>query len=400
VTLVVDSPSITLPNDTTICIGESVSITATATGNINWSPGNFLNTTTGSTVISTPQNNITYTATLTSGIGCTAQDSMSISVFNNPPVPQLIDSVALCYGASMPLTASGGTTFFWYPNNNIIGTNNATVQINPLVPQYYYVDVTNSCGTETDSVWVSILTAQIWAGNDTIVCPGQAASLWASGALYYEWSPSANGSSANGAQVSVIPPYNTTYMVIGTDAQGCQDSAYVQVNLFQPAFVSAGPDIYAVQGDDIQLTADPSGPGTFLWSPPDEVSCPSCQSTTVNPYQNAIYSVFFTDQNGCTAQSQVHIFFDPFFYVPNTFTPDGDMFNQYFRVIGGNYLEVEVSIYNRWGELIYEFTDLKDYWDGTYNFRPCQDGTYTWKIKYTDYQNRKEILTGHVNLLR
>lgn len=400
VTLIVDTPSITLPNDTTICIGESVSITATATGNINWSPGNFLNTTTGPTVISTPQNNITYTATLTSGIGCTAQDSMSISVFNNPPVPQLIDSVALCYGASMPLTASGGTTFFWYPNNNIIGTNNATVQINPLVPQYYYVDVTNSCGTETDSVWVSILTAQIWAGNDTIVCPGQAASLWASGALYYEWSPSANGSSANGAQVSVIPPYNTTYMVIGTDAQGCQDSAYVQVNLFQPAFVSAGPDIYAVQGDDIQLTADPSGPGTFLWSPPDEVSCPSCQSTTVNPYQNAIYSVFFTDQNGCTAQSQVHIFFDPFFYVPNTFTPDGDMFNQYFRVIGGNYLEVEVSIYNRWGELIYEFTDLKDYWDGTYNFRPCQDGTYTWKIKYTDYQNRKEILTGHVNLLR
>ncbi len=400
VTLIVDTPSITLPNDTTICIGESVSITATATGNINWSPGNFLNTTTGPTVISTPQNNITYTATLTSGIGCTAQDSMSISVFNNPPVPQLIDSVALCYGASMPLTASGGTTFFWYPNNNIIGTNNATVQINPLVPQYYYVDVTNSCGTETDSVWVSILTAQIWAGNDTIVCPGQAASLWASGALYYEWSPSANGSSANGAQVSVIPPYNTTYMVIGTDAQGCQDSAYVQVNLFQPAFVSAGPDIYAVQGDDIQLTADPSGPGTFLWSPPDEVSCPSCQSTTVNPYQNAIYSVFFTDQNGCTAQSQVHIFFDPFFYVPNTFTPDGDMFNQYFRVIGGNYLEVEVSIYNRWGELIYEFTDLKDYWDGTYNFRPYQDGTYTWKIKYTDYQNRKEILTGHVNLLR
>jgi gliding motility-associated-like protein len=88
------------------------------------------------------------------------------------------------------------------------------------------------------------------------------------------------------------------------------------------------------------------------------------------------------------------------YYVPNTFTPDGDMFNQYFRVIGGNYLEVEVSIYNRWGELIYAFNDLKEYWDGTYNFRPCQDGTYTWKIKYTDFKNNKEVITGHVNLLR
>ena len=399
-TLNVSAPTITLPNDTTICIGESVTIDALATGTISWSPGNFLNTTSGPSVISIPQNNITYTATAVSSNGCTAQDSISITVFNNPPVPQLIDSVTLCYGTSMPLTAAGGTSYFWYPSNNLIGANNATVQISPLQDQYYFVEVTNSCGTITDSVWVSILTAQIWAGNDTIVCPGRPANLWASGALYYEWSPSANGSSANGAQVSVLPPFNTTYLVIGTDAQGCQDSAYVQVNLFQPAFVSAGPDIYAIQGDVIQLTADPSGPGAFLWTPTDEVSCSTCQSTEVTPNQNSIYTVFFTDQNGCSAQSQVNIFFDPFFYVPNTFTPDGDMFNQYFRIIGGNYLEVEVSIYNRWGELIYAFTDLKDYWDGTYNYRPCQDGTYTWKIKYTDYQNRKEVLTGHVNLLR
>lgn len=400
VTVAVDIPSISLPNDTTICIGESVALTATSSGTINWSPGNFLNTTSGANVISTPQNNITYTATATSTNGCVAQDSISILVFNNPPAPQLIDSVVLCFGTSMPITAAGGTSYFWYPSNNLVGVNNPTVQINPLQDQYYFVDVTNSCGTETDSVWVAILTPQIYAGNDTIVCPGSPANLWASGALYYDWIPSANGSSANGAQVSVLPPFNTTYTVIGTDVQGCQDTAYVQVNLFQPAFVNAGPDIYAIQGDLIELTADPSGPGSFLWTPPDEVSCATCQSVVVTPNQNAIYAVFFTDQNGCTAQSQVHIFFDPFFYVPNTFTPDGDMFNQYFRIIGGNYLEVEVSIYNRWGELIYEFTDLKDYWDGTYNYRPCQDGTYTWKITYTDYQNRKEVLTGHVNLLR
>lgn len=400
VTVDVNAPTLSLPNDTTICIGASVDINAIGSGNITWTPSSFLNTTTGSSVISTPQNDITYTATATSTNGCTAQDSMSIFVSNNPPDPQLIDSVSLCYGTSMPLTAGGGSTYFWYPSNNLIGANNQTVQISPLQAQYYYVDVTNSCGTVSDSVWVNILTAQIWAGNDTIVCPGQAATLWANGALYYQWIPGANASSSNGAQVSVIPPINTTYMVVGTDAQGCQDSAYVQVNLFQPAFVNAGPDIYAVQGDVIQLNADPSGPGTFLWAPPDEVSCVNCLSTVVTPNQNAIYTVYFTDQNGCTAQSQVNIFFDPFFYVPNTFTPDGDMFNQYFRIIGGNYLEVEVSIYDRWGELIYEFTDLKDYWDGTYNFRPCQDGTYTWKIIYTDFSNHKEVLTGHVNLLR
>ena len=400
VTLNVNAPTISLPNDTTICIGESIPLTATGSGTITWSPGNFLNTTSGANVISTPQNDITYTATVTSSNGCTAQDSMTILVFNNPPVPQLIDSVVLCYGTAMPLSASGGTSYAWYPTNNLLGGNSATVQISPLIPQYYYVDVTNSCGTETDSVWVSILTAQIWAGSDTIVCPGQTAQLWASGALYYEWYPGAAGSTNNGAMVSVLPPTNTTYLVIGTDAQGCQDSATVQVNVFAAAYVNAGADVYAVQGDVIQLNALTSGPGSVLWSPADEVSCVNCISTQVSPSQNALYSVFFTDQNGCTAQSQVNIYFDPFFYVPNTFTPDGDMFNQYFRVIGGNYLEVEVSIYDRWGELIFEFKDLKDYWDGTYNYRPCQDGTYTWKIKYTDFKNNKEVITGHVNLLR
>jgi hypothetical protein len=106
-TLEVSAPTISLPNDTTICIGETVPITATASGNISWSPGNFLNTTSGANVISTAQNDITYTATATSSNGCTAQDSITIFVFNNPPVPQLIDSVSLCYGTAMPLSASG-----------------------------------------------------------------------------------------------------------------------------------------------------------------------------------------------------------------------------------------------------------------------------------------------------
>ncbi|MEN9742247.1 MAG: hypothetical protein RLZZ65_52 [Bacteroidota bacterium] len=398
-TLNVNTPTLTLPNDTTICIGADVPITAVGAGSISWTPSSFLNTTSGANVISTPQNTITYTATTLSN-GCTAQDSMTIVVFNNPPTPQLIDSVSLCYGTSMPLSASGGTSYLWHPTNNLLGSTTNTVQISPLSPQYYFVDVTNSCGTETDSVWVSILTAHIWAGNDTIVCPGQSAQLWASGALYYEWYPGATGSFNNGAVATVLPPANTNYLVIGTDAHGCQDSANVQVNVFAAAYVNAGPDVYAVQGDQIQLSANTSGPGSVIWSPDDEVSCVNCLTTQVTPNQNAIYRVYFTDQNGCTAQSQVNIYFDPFFYVPNTFTPDGDMFNQYFRVIGGNYLEVEVSIYDRWGELIYAFNDLKDYWDGTYKFRPCQDGTYTWKIIYTDYKNNREVLTGHVNLLR
>jgi gliding motility-associated-like protein len=104
--------------------------------------------------------------------------------------------------------------------------------------------------------------------------------------------------------------------------------------------------------------------------------------------------------NGCSATDNIAIYYEPLIYIPNTFTPDDDEFNQGFRVYGSNIAEFTLEIYDRWGELIYTIYDLEDYWDGSYKGRICQDGTYVWKLTFTDFQNRKEIKTGHVNLLR
>jgi gliding motility-associated-like protein len=172
------------------------------------------------------------------------------------------------------------------------------------------------------------------------------------------------------------------------------------ISVFPPPFINAGLDVYALVGETIQFNATTSGPGNILWTPQDEFTCATCASTTVSPNQNAVYNVYFTDLNGCQAQSQVSVYFDPFIYIPNTFTPDGDEYNNEFRPILGNIREFEMLIFDRWGEIVYEMTSLDDYWDGTYNKLPCQDGTYVWKLKYTDFANNKKEITGHINLLR
>jgi gliding motility-associated-like protein len=119
-----------------------------------------------------------------------------------------------------------------------------------------------------------------------------------------------------------------------------------------------------------------------------------------SPPTNAIYTVQYTDANGCSASDQVTISFDPIIYVPNTFTPDGNEFNNGFQVIANNITSFEMSIFNRWGERIYVMNNSYDYWDGSYNGLPCQDGTYTWKLTYVDFKDQSYSIAGHINLLR
>ena len=94
------------------------------------------------------------------------------------------------------------------------------------------------------------------------------------------------------------------------------------------------------------------------------------------------------------------------YYVPNTFTPDGDKFNQVFKPVfstGVSAEGYEMLIYNRWGELVFESRDEEIGWDGGYgpNSINCQSGTYTWVLNFQVLQSQedKEIV-GHVNLIK
>ena len=92
------------------------------------------------------------------------------------------------------------------------------------------------------------------------------------------------------------------------------------------------------------------------------------------------------------------------YYVPNTFTPDGDMFNQTFKPIftsGYDPYNYVLYIYNRWGELIFESRDPDYGWDGTYNGKLVQQGTYTWLIQFKAPNNDKKFVeTGYVHFLK
>ncbi len=115
-----------------------------------------------------------------------------------------------------------------------------------------------------------------------------------------------------------------------------------------------------------------------------------------------IYQVV-KNEYGCVDTSSIIVNILPktTIYIPNTFTPDGNKFNNTFLPIVYDAIEYEFSIFNRWGEQLFFSTNQKESWDGTYKGNLCQDGLYTYRVKYKDYEsNQVKIILGHVNLLR
>ena len=111
---------------------------------------------------------------------------------------------------------------------------------------------------------------------------------------------------------------------------------------------------------------------------------------------------------GCTDTATYLIEFDPglVYYIPNTFTPDGDQYNQVFKPIFTYGIDVNnylFEVFDRWGELIFESKNPAIGWDGTYgpNGNQCQNGTYIYRItiKVPAVDDRK-VIEGHINLVR
>ena len=108
------------------------------------------------------------------------------------------------------------------------------------------------------------------------------------------------------------------------------------------------------------------------------------------------------DDKGCldTITKPINIEEEWYVYVPNTFTPDGDRSNNDFRISTVGIKEIEIKVYNRWGELIFEAFDPKFIWDGSYNGKIVNDGTYAYKINFLTNSGRNKKILGHINIIK
>jgi len=268
--------------DVVLCSGDTVPIGAASTPgySYSWSPGAGLS----STITSNPNaivsnagpgaDTLVYTVTTTLN-GCTTSDSVRIIINTLPAVSGTVNPLAVCSGDTATLTGSGASTYSWAllssPGSSI-GTG-TSITVTPTVNTSYIVTGTNSLNcknTDTVVVVVNPLPAvQALAPSDSL-CLGDSINVNGSGATGYSWALLTTPGTAFSIANSVLlgPSSTTSYILTGTDANGCVNRDTFQI------YVNPAPLANAVNGnisvcpgvDGVSYAVTPATPGSvYTW---------------------------------------------------------------------------------------------------------------------------------------
>jgi len=303
-------PAVSAGPDKAACNGTSVSLTATGASTYSWSPATGLSCTACASPTATPTITTSYVVTGTDTNGCVKTDTVLVNVGALPTVSAGPDKTA-CKGSTTTLTATGAATYSWSPATGLSCTACASPTDTVNATTTYVVTGTNALGcvgTDTIKVTMKPLPA-VSAGSDKIICKGSSVGLTATGASTYAWSPSSGLSCTSCANPTVSVTATTSYVVTGTDTNGCinKDTVVVKVNPLPT--VTAGPDKAACIGSSASLAV--SGASTYNWSPATGLSCTTCASPTASPIATTTYTVTGTDTNGCVNSDTIIVTINP-----------------------------------------------------------------------------------------
>lgn len=349
-------------------------------------------------------NSGTYTVSLSDVNGCTTTLQVTVGAESSPIISLQNSTDVNCNGASdgsITVSTAGGLSPYLYSINGGLPQSGST--FTGLGAGSYSITVSDASGclSTVDVVLNEPSALTVNAGTDQTSCIDEDVSFTASASggtspYQYQWS---NGTSGTG--ITVQPGVNTAYTVTVTDDNGCTASDVVNLTVVDypvaSAYnsVSSGYEPLQVTFDNLSSNAD-----SYLWNYGDGVQQPlSNNSSVTHVYtQPGDYTVILTASNGYCSDTWTTIItvipYPPLVInVPNVFTPNNDLSNDEYLIYTENASEMEVNIFNRWGNHIKTLTELDKGWDGKINGNEAEDGVYymTYRIVGLD----KSVLEGH-----
>ena len=184
-----------------------------------------------------------------------------------------------------------------------------------------------------------------------------------------------------------------------TSDAGCPADAEQTIQVNPKPTVNAGPDRVIIKGGGINLQAQASGNNlSFNWSPPDYVDQPQVLTPRATPPSSQVFTLKATSADGCSNVDSVLITVVNGFYIPNAFTPNGDGLNDVWRLpYLDAYPHMQVRVFNRWGQMVYQSTGPDVKWDGNMNGQQLPSGVYAYVI---DLRDGGGVYKGTVTIIR
>lgn len=308
-------PTVTVsPANPTICPGGNVTLTASGATTYSWNTG-----ATTSSINVSPGSTTTYTVTGTSG-GCPgAPTTVVVKVSGALAVTISPLNPAICKGDSVQLLAGGAATYTWKPAGGLSCVSCSNPWANPSVATTYTVVGSSGACSDSATVVIKVNALPVITANPPAptICPGGNVILTGGGGVSYTWSPAGSLSSSTGTNVTATPGSTTTYTVIGTNGNGCKDSAMATVTVSPPPVITiniTGISPAVCASDTVGMIANGAGAGgTYTWSPAAGLNTSTGAYVISQPAVTTTYTVTGTTAGGCigTATQVITIYPTP-----------------------------------------------------------------------------------------
>ena len=368
--------------------------------------------------VSTPG---TYTLTITNTLtGCDNQLSLEVlSDFVEPIAQANAEDMLDCVTMEVQLNSDGSSDGIGFDRTWIVdgvtltNLDFVTVQ-NPGVYTLIVTDQVNGCTSESQVIVTENTdrpTDIAFDAND-ITCFGDNDGSFVVSQIEGGTAPYIFD--VDGQSFEALPSFENlgpgTYPLTVTDATGCTLETTINIDEPREVFVELGEDIEINLGESVFLSAN-SNVQDIIWDTNGEIlGCDiNCFIQEVSPLTTTTYAVEVMDENGCikTDNIVVRVNFDRAVYIPNAFSPNGDGFNDFFRVFGNSsVLRVQrMLIADRWGEIVFEAEniDLDDelsFWDGVHRGQNMNNDVLVYYVVVEYIDGRTESFKGDVSLLR
>ncbi len=356
--------------------------------------------------------------------GCTDTANQVLLIYPIPIVDAGSD-VTICDTSTLQLNASGtATSYNWLPP--VIGNLSCLACLNPTATSpastYFVVQGTTPFGCQAqDTINVTVNTqVTVNATGTDSVCLGQSASLNATGAAIYNWTPAEGLNNPNianpvatpdASQIGNAPSAVIMYTVKGYDDLKCySDTKSITITAFNYPAITLTPNATINVGSSYQINASATTNIVSLnWTPSNTLSCSDCLMPLATPTKTTKYDLTATNDGGCSTSDsiRVQVICDGAnFFVPNSFSPNGDGINDRFIVNGvGLNVIPSITIYNRWGQIVFQKSNFApntpaDAWDGTFNGQPAPSDVYVYTIQILCNNATLIPYHGNVTLIR
>lgn len=359
-------------------------------------------------------NNLTegmYELTVSDNAGCTSSFATTLTATAGPDIAVngLVDS--LCVGESFTATASGYDSYAWTPAAGLSSTVGSDVEITVNTNQTYTVVGTDANGCVDEFVFdvTAVPFAQVSFTETFNGCEPLTVDL------------NASASNVSSVQWWIDGLYwsnqlNTAYtfyagthdgLLIAVSPLGCNDTIampdFANVMSSPNADFDVTLDVSSGSLFNFNFTNNTTNATSYIWNFGDATT-----DTVTNPYHiypsYGSFPVLLTayNQNGCsdTALKIVNVIIPKNVFIPNTITPNGDGMNETLKVYGLGIADYKLKVFNRLGELVFDGTDSRAHWDGTYKGQPLNIATFVYlaEVEFLDGQRQK--YWGDVNILR